>query len=48
MVHKYLPKQTDLNKTIRVIERNVLKGTHIPMTIKETQAGYLTCPDICV
>ena len=28
LVHKYLPKQTDIDK--RVIQRKVLKGTHLP------------------
>ena len=39
-VHKYLPKQTDIDK----IQRKVLKGTHLPIEIKEIQAGYLCSP----
>ena len=27
-----------------VIQRKVLKGTHLPMEIKEIQAGYLSSP----
>ena len=27
-----------------IIRRKVLKGTHLPLTIKEIQAGYLTSP----
>ena len=41
LIHKYLPKQTDKNKILEVIQRNVLKGTHLPVKIKEIQAGYL-------
>ena len=40
-IHKYLPKQMDIDKILEVIQRKVLKGTHLPMEIKEIQAGYL-------
>ena len=40
-VHKYLPKQMDIDKILEVIQRKVLKGTHLPMEVKEIQAGYL-------
>ena len=40
----YLPKQTDIDKILDIIKRKVLKGTHLPLTIKEIQAGYLTSP----
>ena len=40
LVHKYLPKQMDTHK----IQRKVLKGTHLPIKIKEIQAGYLCSP----
>ena len=42
LVQKYLPRQTDIDKILDVIKRKVLKGTHLPLTIKEIQAGYLT------
>ena len=41
IVQKYLPEQADIDKILRVIQRKVLKGTHLPITIKEIQAGYL-------
>ena len=44
IVKKYLPKQTDIDKILKVIQRKVLKGTHLPLTIKEIQAGYLNRP----
>ena len=41
---RYLPKQTDIDKILNVIQRKVLKGIHLPVTIKEIQAGYLNSP----
>ena len=41
LVHKYLPKQSDIDKILKVIQRKMLKGTHLPVKIKELQAGYL-------
>ena len=40
-----------LRKDIKIIQRNVLKGTLLPVTIKEIQAYYLSSPyfkDICL
>ena len=42
LVQKYLSRQADIDKIQDVIKRKVLKGTHLPLTIKEIQAGYLT------
>ena len=44
LVQKFLPKQTDIDKILDIIKRKVLKGTHLPLTIKEIQAGYLCSP----
>ena len=44
LIQKYLPKQTDIDKILDIIKRKVLKGMHLPLTIKEIQAGYLTSP----
>ena len=30
-IHKYLPKQMDIDKILEVIQRKVLGGTHLPM-----------------
>ena len=43
-VHKYLPKQMVIDKILRIMQRNVLKGTHLPIEIKEIHAGYLCSP----
>ena len=42
IVQRFLPKQTDIDKILEVIKRKVLKGTHLPLTIEEIQAGYLS------
>ena len=44
LVQKYLPRQTDIDKILKFIQRKVLKGTHTPVTIKEIQPGYLNIP----
>ena len=36
IVQKYLPKQTDIDKILKIIQRKVLKGTHLPVTVKDT------------
>ena len=41
LVQKVLLKQADIDKIIKVIQRKVLKGAHLPVTVKEIQAGYL-------
>ena len=43
-IHKYLPKQMDIDKILKIIQRKVLKGTHSPIKIKEIQADYLCSP----
>ena len=44
LVHKFLPKQTDFDKILGVIQRKVLKGTPLPVEIKEIQVVYLYSP----
>ena len=34
LIQKFLPKQTDIDKILDIIKRKVLKGTHLPLTIK--------------
>ena len=41
LVHNFLPKQTDIDKILDVIQRKVFKGTHLPVEVKEIQVGYL-------
>ena len=42
IVQKFLPKQSDIDKILKIIQQKVLKGLHLSVTIKEIQAGYLT------
>ena len=44
LIHKFLPKQTDIDKIFEIIQRKVLKGTHLPIEIKEIEVGYLCSP----
>ena len=44
LVDKFLPKQTDIDKILEEIQRKVIKGTHLPVEIKEIQVGYLHSP----
>ena len=34
----------DIDKILKIIQRKMLKGTHLPITIKEIQVGYLNSP----
>ena len=43
-IHRYLPRQMYINRILEVIQRKVLRGTHLPMEIKEIQIGYLCSP----
>ena len=44
LIQKSLPKQMDIDKVLKIIQRKVLRGTHLPVAVKEIQAGYLTSP----
>ena len=44
LIHKFLPKHMDIDRILQIIQRKVLKGTHLPIEIKEIQAGYLHSP----
>ena len=41
IIQCFLPKETDIDKILEIIRKKVLNGTHLPLTIKEIQAGYL-------
>ena len=42
LAQKFLPKQTDIDKILKVIQWKVFKGTHLSVMIKEIQVEYLT------
>ena len=39
-----MPKQTDTDKILEIIQGKVLKGAHLPILVNEIQAGHLTSP----
>ena len=41
IVQKYLLRQAYIDKILKVIQWKVLQWTHLPVTVKEIQAGYL-------
>ena len=41
LIKFFSSKQADIDKILKVIQRRVLKDTHLPVEIKEIQAGYL-------
>ena len=40
LIHKFLPKQTDIDQILQIIQRKVLKGTDSPIEIKEIQMVF--------
>ena len=44
IVQEHLPKQTDIDKILKIIQRKVLKGTHLPVTAQEIGVRYLNSP----
>ena len=44
LIQQFLPKQPDIHKILKVIQRKVLKGIHLLVEVKEIQAGYLSSP----
>ena len=44
LVQKFLLKQADIDKILKIIQRIVLKGMHLSVTVKEIQTGYLISP----
>ena len=40
----FYQKKADIDKILNVIQRKVLKVTHLPVEIKEMYAGYLRSP----
>ena len=41
LIQKFLLKQADIDKILNIIQWKILNGTHLPVTIKEIQVGYL-------
>ena len=37
LVQRFLPRQADIDKILKIIQRKFLKVTHLPVTLKEIQ-----------
>ena len=46
LIQTFWPKQADIDKILKMIQRQVLKDTHLPVEIKEIQAGNLNGPHV--
>ena len=46
LIHKFLPKQMGIDRILQIIQRKVLKGTHLPIEIKEIQMGIYIDPTL--
>ena len=44
LVQRFSPKQADIDKTLKIIQRKVLKGTYFSVSVKEIQADHLISP----
>ena len=42
LIHRFLPKQTDIDKILQIIQRKVLKGTHLPVEVKRFKKDIYT------
>ena len=41
LVQKFLPKKADIGIILKIIQQKLLKGTHLPITIKNIWPQYL-------
>ena len=44
LMQKFLTKQTDIDKILKIIQRKVLRETHLLVTVRKIQTGYLISP----
>ena len=47
LIHKYLPKQADIDKILTQINRKYLRRMHLPCSLKDMQAAYMQSPHFC-
>ena len=40
----YLPRQAEIDRVMRRINRKVLRNIHLPLTLRDLQAAYLQSP----
>ena len=44
VLHKTLPKQTDLDKLLKQIDRKILRQLRLPISLRDLQAAYMNSP----
>ena len=44
LMQRFLSKQADIDKLLKIMHRRVLKEAHLPIIVKEIQAGCLISP----
>ena len=44
LIHKFLPRQADIDKIFNMNQRKVLRGTYLPVEKTQIPAGYLQSP----
>ena len=47
LIHKHLPKQADIDKSLTQINRKYLRRMHLPCSLKDMQATYMQSPHFC-
>ena len=47
LIHKHLPKQTDIDNILTQINRKYLRKMHLPCNIRDMQAAYMQSPPFC-
>ena len=47
LIHKHLPKQTDMDRILAQINRKYLRRMHLSCSLKDRQAAYMQSPDFC-
>ena len=47
LIHKHLPKQSDIDKILTQINRKYLRKMHLPCSLRDMQAAYKQSPHFC-
>ena len=47
LIHRHLPKQSDLDKILTQINRKYLRKMHLPSSLRDMQAAYMQSPHFC-
>ena len=47
LIHRHLPKQSDLDKILTQINRKYLRKMHLPCSLRDMQAAYMQSPHFC-